>query len=225
MPTLKNIQTPGYNGQSCELIRTSSPQRVGALLQDGRSIAVRLECIECDVTTSTCPVCFDLMFEPTIKELSCGHKLHWWCIKKWRTTAGTNHEAAGARCPICRAYVGLAGERTITKHASEIVLQALGAIHQTVARLDGKPEPSFDNELTTILKQMEAAQRDKPDIIERLETLRAQFCAAPSDQNSELLYTALGRVLVVHCFPSGAEQTVSKNYLPAIKTWLASLRA
>ena len=66
MPTLKDMRTPGYNGQSCELIRTESPQRVGARLQDGRTIAVRLECIACDVPTSDCPVCFDPLFEPMI---------------------------------------------------------------------------------------------------------------------------------------------------------------
>ena len=62
-------------------------------------------------------------------------------MNEWRATAGINFEAAGARCPMCRSYVGLASttpnaNALLDRPAKEIVLLALGAIHQDVARLN-----------------------------------------------------------------------------------------
>ena len=224
MPKLTGMSTPGYNGLACDLVCTKSPNRVGARLPTGRTVAVRLECIECDVTPPSCPVCHDPLFGPTIKQLSCGHEMHWWCIKQWRATANANPEAAGARCPVCRAYVGLSDNQpALKKHALEIVFQALGAIHQTVARLDGKPEPSMEDELTAVTTQIDSALGQNPEVLNRFETLRQAYWKKDKS-GAATLYETLECILVMCCcYPCGTETTVSSNYPRAIEIWLSSL--
>ena len=49
-----------------------------------------------------------------------------------------------------------------------MVWAALGAIHQRVAYLDCRPEPSYDEELQTIQEQMFRAEEQNPDGLERM---------------------------------------------------------
>lgn len=175
----------------------------------------------------TCPVCLDPLFKPITKTLVCNHALHWYCLDSWQKTANFDPEADGARCPECRAYIGLSmkeiGVQTLKQDAWEIVFQALGAIHQNVARLDGRPEPSFDEEMQAVLEQLTRAKQQIPDCMEKLDALRRRFLLNQSDENSSMLCEALQRILIIHCFPRGAEHTINPNYLTAIDLWIRTL--
>jgi len=227
MPTLKDMQTPGYNGTPCVLTACDTPCRIGARLANGRVISVRLNCIDDTDITETCPVCLDPLFKPITKTLVCNHALHWYCLDSWQRTANFDPEAAGARCPKCRAYIGLSlkeiGVQTLAQDAWEIVIQALGAIHQNVARLDGHPEPSFDEEMLAVLEQLKRAMEQIPDCLEKLDTLRRRFLSNQSDENASILYDALQRTLIIHCFPRGAEHKVNPKYATAINLWMRTL--
>lgn len=225
MPTLKNMKTEGFNGTPCVLIACKSPGRVGARLPDGRTVAVRLDCIEDETTPTTCPVCIDPLFKPITTTLVCGHALHWYCRDEWQKTARFNHEAEGARCPVCRAYVGqpIKGHSALQQDTRLLVFQALGAIHQNVARLDGRPEPSFDEEMAAIVEQMQRAKEQDPNCMDQLDVLRRHFLSTRTDESQMLLFKALTVTLITHCVPCGAEHTVSPNYTSAIEQWLGTL--
>lgn len=227
MPTLKNMQTPGYNGTACVLTACDTSGRIGARLPSGRTISVRIDCIDDENTSETCSVCHDPLFKPITKTLMCGHALHWYCLESWQKTARFNHEAGGARCPVCRAYIGLSlkeiGVGTLEQDACEIVFQALGAIHQNVARLNGDPEPSFDEEMQAVVEQLERAKKQIPDCMDELDALRLRFLSNQSDENASILCDALKRILIVHCFPCGAERQVNPNYTTAIDLWMRTL--
>jgi hypothetical protein len=223
MPTLKNMNTPGYNGIPCDLIACESRGRVGVRLSDGRRLAVRLECVEHVKAPPTCPVCLDPLFAPITTTLVCGHALHWYCLSDWRNTAGIDVEAAGARCPQCRAYVGLASGKIFEQNTTFLVYQALGAIHQNVARLNGYPEPSLEDELKVVVEQMQRVESQHANCLDSLDVLRKRFLNDPSDANGRIFYDAIKRTLVICCFPAGAEDTVSSNYTTAIEQWLGTL--
>ena len=224
MPTLRRMRTPGYDGTPCELTSCKSRGRVGARLPDGRTVAVKLECVDHEGTPEACPACLEPLFDPISTRLVCGHAMHWYCLDQWRGTAVDDVEAAGARCPVCRAYIGLSSELPALEMDAELlVFQALGAIVQTVARLDGRPEPSFDEEMATVVEQMRRARQQCPGWARDLDALRRRYVASPSDANGRALREALQSVLVVHCFPRGAERTASSNCTAAIRQWLDTL--
>ena len=221
MPKLKNMTTPGYNGLSCQFIPTKSPNRVGVKLSNGKKIAVRFECVECEQDPPLCSVCLKPCFPFTTETLSCGHEFHRECMKQWRGTAGYDVEADGARCPECRAYVGLSNENFMEQHAECMIFQALGAICQVVARLDGKPEPSETEELNVVFTQYNTLMSQAPEAIEKLEAFRKHYLRAKTKVICGRFLTQLKNILCICCVPADGDGDDS-NVSRAIESWLWS---
>lgn len=223
--TLARMRNDAYNGMEGQLVVCSTPRRVGVELDNGAKISVRLECVVSDVLFDQCSICMDPLIDGTSKVNSCGHELHWWCMNEWRATAGIDFEAAGARCPMCRSYVGLASttpnaSALLDRPAKEIVLLALGAIHQDIARLNKRREPSFADELAAIMQQMLAceASGQAQRIYSNLQATIDEYKREPTQLKTKRLVDALGCALSVHCFHPG--QTSDEHYPQAIRNWI-----
>ena len=59
--------------------------------------------------------------------------------------------------------------------------------------------------------------------MEKLDALRRRFLSNQSDENASTLYDALKRILIIHCFPRGAQHKVNPKYAIAIDLWLRTL--
>mmetsp|Transcript_33079 Transcript_33079/g.82561 ORF Transcript_33079/g.82561 Transcript_33079/m.82561 type:complete len:153 (+) Transcript_33079:96-554(+) len=146
-------------------------------------------------------------------------------MNDWRATAGIDFEAAGARCPTCRSYVGLVSttpnaNALLDRPAKEIVLLALGAIHQDVARLNKRPEPSFADELTVIMQQMLACEvsGQAQSTYSNLQATIDEYKREPTQFKTNRLVDALTCALTVHCsYPS---QASDEHYPQAIRNWI-----
>lgn len=224
--TLTRMRNESYNGMQGRLVFCSTPRRVGVRLDDGSLISVRLECVLTDSTVEQCPICMDPIVETTGNLTSCGHNMHWWCLNEWRATAGRDFESSGARCPVCRSYVGIAcmtsniGQFLSKIPSREIVITALGAIHQDVARLNQDAEPSFDEELTAVMQQMAkfGASGNADNTYSSLRRQIDHYLHSPNELNRKQLVKALSHTLALHCFP--CKQSLVRHYGNAIKNWI-----
>lgn len=59
--------------------------------------------------------------------------------------------------------------------------------------------------------------------MEKLDALRRRFLSNQSDENASTLYDALKRILIIHCFPRGAQHKVNPKYTTAIDLWMRTL--
>ena len=77
--------------------------------------------------------------------------------------------------------------------------------------------------MQAILQQLTRAKEQIPDCMENLNALRRRFLTKQSEENASTLYDALKRILMIHCFPRGAEHKVNPKYAIAIDLWLRTL--
>jgi len=225
---LIGLKTLRYNGESGEVMACNKPERLGVRLDGGKMICVPTECVAEAQSQEECAICQLPMFRVQRQDMGCGHGMHWWCVTKWRQTAGRNCEAAGARCPVCRNYfgLGLASKSLLEKSAMEIVMQALGYIVQRVHRIKNLPEPSMEEELRLILELTANCEANQQSI-EACAILQDAMDKYRVDEGSETKYDtlrdALVSALVVHCIPP-EPQADNDAYTKAIIDWLTTLR-
>jgi hypothetical protein len=223
--TLQNMTTESYNGMQGTLVFTKTPQRVGVKLDDiGRLISVRLECVATEVKFPQCSICLEAMPPTTTQTLVCSHTFHRWCVNQWRNTGNADDvEASTKRCPVCRTYTGSSPKPILKKTAPEIVLTALGSIHQTVAKLKRLPEPSFEEELEAVITQITQCKLNNQAFqgYEMLQDAVDAFNKRNCEQNCRNLYDALLQCLIMHCFTDPSKH--DDYTLRGIDMWMKSL--
>lgn len=217
---LHGLKTDKYNGVIGEITGSSS-DRIHVKLQTGQKISVKAECVTKD---PKCAICFKSMTMFDSKSLLCKHVMHEHCMNTWRAS-NTDVESGAARCPLCRAYVGLYSDEDLQwtkKDPMEIIYLALGSIHQSYARLKKYPEPSLHEELEHIMRQMSFYLKEYG--IGSYDKLRAAIKAferAPSSTTKKGLFEVLKHLLYLHVFTTTSESDVTAK--EAIDEWMSSL--
>lgn len=221
--TLDGLKMNKYNGLRVDLLpdNNSKEERACVRLPCGKAIRVPFHAVIPNKEIDTCSICALPLFPGYCVETACHHVFHTSCISKWRLTAKLNVEAAGTRCPLCRAYQGTTGLFSWKKStAEEVVLMALGSICQNYARQNQLPEPSLQDELYFVLTCIQRCKQNGQNNYKYIQDCIDAYNHSPNPDAQLELIDALKRILIVHVF---YDSQVDTKYTQAIDAWLVTL--
>lgn len=223
--TLGGLKAEAYNGMRVTLETVDRPtgDRICVRLPNGRTISVPYSGVDAsDLDLPECAICAFPCFPGYTSRTACDHLFHTNCIFKWRGTAKNDPEAAGNRCPVCRAYQGPAGvSRWSDLPGMDLVAMALGAICQIHASQRGLPEPTAGEELAFVMRCLRGAIANRQASYAAVDAAMDGLRKSPqSPEKQRRALEALKIALVVHVF---YDSSVDASYGAAISAWLTTL--